>query len=445
MFVLPNQVLTAIEKLESNGFEAYIVGGCVRDFLLSEHPDDFDITTSADPEEILNVFKQEKTIKTGLKHGTVTVILDGIPLEITTFRIDTYYSDNRHPDSVVFTKSIKEDLARRDFTVNAMAYSKSRGLVDPFGGRHDLNNKVLRCVGQANKRFNEDSLRIMRGLRFSSVLGFEIEGETSAAIRKNKKLLLNVSSERVAVELKKLVCGKNAAEIITKYHEVLEIILPEIKGMAHFDQKNPHHAYDILYHTAVATANMPPEPSLRLAALFHDCGKMDCFSVDDQGIGHFYGHSQISEIKTDTALRRLKFDNATRQRVMRLVKYHDMQIEVTEKSVKKALGKLSHQGFYDLMAMQRADRSALAPQYAKQVEKFDKLTAIADKIISDKECFSLKDLALKGDDLMALGEKPGKQLGNALEFLLDAVIEGNVENEKEALTAYFKAHFSNEN
>lgn len=436
MFELPEQVSFALNELTNAGFEAYIVGGSVRDALMGEVPCDYDITTSATPEETKAVFLKEKVIETGLKHGTVTVIIKGMPLEITTFRIDADYSDNRHPDKVQFTRTLKEDLARRDFTVNALAFSEKTGLVDCFSGKTDLENKIIRCVGDADKRFNEDALRIMRALRFSAVLGFEIEKETKKAIHKNKELLKKVSSERIAAELLKLICGKDAKNIILNYAEVLCVVLPEISDMIGFDQRNPHHIYDVLTHSAVAVENIPPLPHLRLAALLHDCGKPATFTVDDAGVGHFYGHAEISHIKAEAALNRLKLDNATKNRVLTLIKYHDVQILPTEKSVKRALNKLSPEVFFDLLELKKADNLAQSPEYRERLAICNELKNQAEKILSQKQCFSLKDLAVNGSDLINLGFKPGKRLGDALDGLLNAVIEDEVKNEKAALTEY---------
>ena len=289
-WVLPAQVNTALARLHDAGYEAYIVGGCVRDRIMGREPKDYDITTSALPEQTAAVFAGERIIETGMKHGTVTVLLDGEPLEITTFRIDGTYSDSRHPDAVTFTPSLREDLARRDFTMNAMAYSSETGLVDPFGGQADIAAKYIRCVGDPDLRFREDALRILRALRFSSVLGFPIEPETDGAARYLCLLLKKISAERVFSELKQLLCGPDVRRVLLDYAGVLGAVLPEILPMQGFDQRNPHHCYDILEHTAAAVEAMPPEPALRLAALLHDVGKPECFFTDEDGVGHFYGH-----------------------------------------------------------------------------------------------------------------------------------------------------------
>ncbi|MBE6761607.1 MAG: HD domain-containing protein [Ruminococcaceae bacterium] len=437
MFVLPHQVEFAINKLHSAGYEAFIVGGCVRDILRGDAPSDYDITTSAEPKQTKVVFKGERIIETGLKHGTVTLLKEDTPLEITTYRIDGDYTDNRRPDSVKFTKTLTEDLARRDFTINAMAYSPKTGVVDAFGGENDLKNGIIRSVGDADRRFNEDALRIMRALRFSSVLGFIIESETKKSILKNKNLLKNISAERIAIELVKLLCGKNAKQIILEYFEVLEVILPEIIGMKGLDQKNRWHIYDVLTHTAVAVENSPENPVFRLTALLHDCGKPDTFFIDDKGVGHFHGHPEVSFKKAKNALKRLKFDNATTEKVLTLIKYHDMPIEPTKSAVKKALNLLTPELFFCLLKVKRADNLAQNLELTKTcLSTIDTLEKIAKEIIQNGECFCLKDLAVNGNDLISAGIPVGKEIGEILNTLLNAVINEEVENEKNALLSY---------
>lgn len=437
MFNLPSSVEFALTSLEKAGFEAYIVGGCVRDILGGETPSDYDITTSAEPEETKKVFVGEKIIETGLKHGTVTLLKDKMPLEITTYRIDGDYIDNRRPDSVIFTKTLTEDLARRDFTVNAMAYAPNAGVIDAFGGKEDLKNKIIRCVGDADRRFKEDALRIMRAIRFASVLGFDIEENTKKSILKNKNLLKNISAERIATELLKLLCGKNAKNIIIEYIDVLEVILPEICKMKGFNQKNPHHIFDLLTHTAVAVESVPAEAPLRLAMLLHDCGKPEAFTTDKKGVGHFYGHPKISEEKAKAALSRLKLDNATTNSALALIKYHDAQIEPTEKSVKRALNKYTPEVFFKLLDVKKADNLAQNPKY-NRINELETLKALATEIINKNDCFSVKHLAVNGNDLLKLGIPAGKKIGKTLEILLDAVISGKVQNQKESLLAYLK-------
>ena len=439
MFVLPPQVEFALNKLNNVGYEAYIVGGCVRDILRGETPSDYDITTSAEPEQTKAVFSGERIVETGIKHGTVTLLKNGMPLEITTYRIDGDYTDNRRPNSVKFTETLTEDLARRDFTVNAMAYSPKTGVTDAFGGKEDLKNGIIRCVGDADRRFNEDALRIMRAIRFASVLDFEIEQKTKESIFKNKNLLKNISVERIAVELLKLLSGKNARKVILDYFEVLEVILPEISGMKGFDQKSRWHVYDILNHTALAVEKSPESPVLRLAALLHDCGKVDSFTVDERGVGHFYGHPEVSYEKAKTALARLKLDNATTAAVLTLIKYHDMPIEPTKPAVKKVLKLLGADLFFKLLDIKRADNLAQNLELTKDVLKtIDNIENIAKEIIKNNECFCLKTLSVTGADLINIGIPTGKELGEKLEFLLDAVINERAENKKEELLKLLK-------
>lgn len=435
-FVLPQPIQTALQRLTNAGYEAFLVGGSVRDLLRGTVPEDYDITTSATPAQMQAVFAGERVIETGLKHGTLTVLLAELPIEITTYRVDAEYTDHRHPDKVVFTRSLTEDLARRDFTINAMAYHPTKGLVDPFGGQIDLENEMLRSVGEADRRFTEDALRILRGLRFSSVLGFAIESDTAAAMVRQKHLLCHVSAERVAVELKKLLCGKRVQEILCRYAEVLSVVLPELGAMVGFDQKSPYHCYDLMTHTAVTVAHIPPEPALRLAALLHDIGKPDCFTVDESGIGHCYGHAARSAEMADAICHRLKLDRATTERVVRLVHRHDRQIEPTERAIHRALSELTPDGFFDLLTLRRADTAAKASEFSERIEQIDGLERLARNILAQKPCLSVRDLAVDGTDLMAVGIAQGKEMGRLLSLLLKAVIEGTVENEKTALLRY---------
>ena len=437
---MPEEVKTAISKLTQNGFEAYIVGGCVRDSLLGDKPKDYDITTSAEPEEVEKIFSNYRVIETGIKHGTVTVLINKMPLEITTFRIDSDYSDNRHPTNVTFTKSLEEDTARRDFTMNALAYNDERGICDFYGGSEDIKNKIIRCVGDSNQRFNEDALRIMRAIRFSSVLGFKIEDNTKRAILQNKELLKNISSERIANELVKLLCGENVRKVLLEYIDVLGVVIPELLPMKGFDQRNIHHIYDILEHTAVAVENIEPTPILRLTALFHDIGKPKCFFMKN-GEGHFYGHSEVGAKMTENILSRLKFDNNTKNTVTKLVKIHDVQIEETEAAVKRCMNKHTSEIFFMLLKMKRADTLAQSPICRDRLEYLDRLEKTAREIIAQNACFSLKDLTINGSDLIEMGFKPGREIGVILKNLLDEVIGGKLPNKKEELIKFTKENF----
>lgn len=438
MIRLPEQVNTALTRLEQAGFAAYLVGGCVRDALMGRVPADYDITTAALPEETAAVFAGERRIETGLRHGTVTVLLHGSPLEITTFRVDGDYSDARHPDAVRFTPSLREDLARRDFTVNAMACSGRGGIVDPFGGSADLAARVLRCVGEPAARFREDALRILRALRFAAVLDFSIEPATAAAAFEHRALLKRVSAERVASELKKLLCGPAARRVLLDYTDILGVVLPELLPMRGFDQRNAHHVYDVLEHSAAAVENVAPTPVLRLAALLHDVGKPDCFSLDDNGTGHFYGHGARSAAMADAILERLRFDRAGRERIVTLVRCHDLRIEESERAVKRALAKLGPEAFFQLLQLKRADNLAKTPEVSDRLAHYDRLEALAKDSLSRPPCFSLRDLAVGGDELRRAGMAPGPAMGAALQALLDAVLDGAVANEKAALLDYWQ-------
>lgn len=437
---LPQQVNEVIDALERAEFEAYAVGGCVRDALLKRDPGDYDVTTSARPEEIKRVFAGQRLIETGLKHGTVTVLTGGMPVEVTTYRVDGGYSDHRHPDAVRFTVSLREDLARRDFTMNAMAWSDRNGVVDCFGGAADIEHRLIRCVGDPDRRFREDALRILRAIRFASELDFTIEEETAGAIFRNRELLRQISAERVREELVKLLCGGNVRAVLMGYIDVVGVVTPEALAMKGFDQRNPHHVYDVLEHSAAAAEQAPPRPALRLAAFLHDIGKPPTFSQDDQGVGHFYGHGEEGARLADELLARLKFDNATRKRVVRLVKYHDAQCENNERSVKRWINRLGPEEFFELLALKRADNLAQSPAFGDRRKYYDNLERLAREILEGEQCFSLKNLAVNGDDLIACGMKPGRELGRALQTLLDAVVGGEVENEKEALMAWYERH-----
>ncbi len=435
---LPAGVARALSMMENAGYEAFIVGGCVRDALMGIPPKDYDITTSALPEETKAVFREYRVIETGIQHGTVTVMMEGMPLEITTYRTEGTYSDNRHPDSVSFTTSLREDVARRDFTMNAIAYSPTRGLIDHFGGEADIRAGIIRCVGDPDTRFREDALRMMRGIRFASVLGFRIEENTAAAIRGNKERIPTVSAERIRVELTKLLCGVNVKNVLMDWWDVLGVVIPEILPMHNFDQKTPYHIYDVWEHTAVAVSETPPVTHLRLSAFLHDIGKPSSFFTDEKGIGHFYGHPAVSAEMAEKILARLKYDNVTRCRVITLVKEHDRIIEPTETAVKRALSRLTPEVFFNLLAIKRADNLAQSPNYRDRLETYEAIEAMAQDILEKNECISVAALAVNGNDLIALGMKPGKEIGEMLSHLLEQVIRGKLENEQEELLSYVK-------
>ena len=435
--------MAVLKRLKDSGYEAYLVGGCVRDLLRGIPPHDYDVTTSALPEEILAAFSGVPVVETGLKHGTVTVLWEGLPVEVTTYRVDGNYTDGRHPDGVTFTRSLTEDLARRDFTFNAMAWAPETGIQDPFGGREDLQRKILRCVGDPDRRFTEDGLRILRALRFASTLEASGDPATDQALRRQKERLSAVSRERIREELRKLLCGPGVFEILTAYPEVLGTVLPELLPAVGFDQRNYHHCYDLYSHLARTVASVPPDPDLRLAALLHDVAKPELFSLDEAGVGHFYGHASRSAEKAGEILRNLRCSNEECQRIVALIRHHDGPIEPTPAAVKRKLNKLGERGFFDLIALMRGDNLALAPEFHGRQETYDRLEALAREILSEEQCFSLKDLAVKGGDLAALGLR-GKEIGEGLQMLLSAVMEEKTKNDKESLLKYWKYHCSHE-
>lgn len=432
---MPKNVDTAINLLQSAGFEAYAVGGCVRDSLLGKTPNDWDITTSAKPEDMKSVFINFHCIDTGIKHGTVTVVIDGEPLEITTFRLDGEYEDNRHPKSVTFTSDLGADLGRRDFTVNAMAYSKMTETVDLFGGQNDLKNKIIRCVGDPDRRFNEDALRILRALRFASALDFDIEEKTAQSLLKNCALLGNISEERIAKELLKLVCGKGAKRILTDFAPVLFEILPELQPMYKNSHDNPHHCYDIYEHTLIAVESIDPKPTLRFAMLLHDCGKPAVKKFDENGVAHFYGHQRISAEISAQILARLKVSNKFRDEILFLVSNHDRWelYENTEK-MPRYLSKFGLDGVLKLLKVMRADVLAQSPEYRYRLDQIADAEEIAKNLAAQKPCLSLSELQINGRTLMDIGIPQGRKLGAVLAQLLDEVIDGVTKNTQEALT-----------
>ena len=440
---MPKNVDTAINLLQSAGFEAYAVGGCVRDSLLGKTPNDWDITTSAKPEDMKSVFADFHCIDTGIKHCTVTVVIDGEPLEITTFRLDGEYEDNRHPKSVTFTSNLGADLGRRDFTVNAMAYSKMTGTVDLFGGQNDLKNKIIRCVGDPDRRFNEDALRILRALRFASALDFEIEEKTAQSLLKNRALLGNISEERIAKELLKLVCGKGAKRILTDFAPVLFEILPELQPMYKNSHDNPHHCYDIYEHTLIAVESIDPEPTLRFAMLLHDCGKPAVKKFDENSVAHFYGHQRISAEISAQILARLKVSNKFRDEILFLVSNHDRWelYENTEK-MPRYLSKFGLDGVLKLLKVMRADVLAQSPEYRYRLDQIADAEEIAKNLAAQKPCLSLSELQINGRTLMDIGIPQGRKLGAVLAQLLDEVIDGVTKNTQEALTTRAREIYS---
>lgn len=436
---IPNGAQNIIDTLEASGYEAYVVGGCVRDSLLGIVPHDWDICTSAVPSEIESCFEDRRIVETGLQHGTVTIIEDGVSYEVTTFRIDGRYSDSRHPDKVTYTKDIDSDLSRRDFTFNAMAYNERVGLIDPFGGAFDLIRGEISCVGNANDRFKEDALRIMRALRFASTYGFTISERTNEAIHINKKLLNNIAAERIREELCKIVMGRGVLGVLLNYSDIIATIIPEIEPCIGFQQNNPYHQYTVYDHIAHAVSNYSgDDQSVKLALLLHDIGKPLCYTEDEKG-GHFYGHGVYCHDVAEKVMERLRFDNRTADEVLTLVLYHDAIIEPTTKAIKRWLNKIGPQRFCQLMDVRMADILAHTKgTQASRVDKCNMVKAVLEQVIEEEQCFSISDLAINGHDIMDLGVPEGKRVGEILKKLLDVVISEDIENEHTALVEYAK-------
>lgn len=433
--ILP-QAVQVLQKLEQAGYEAYLVGGCVRDLLLGHIPSDWDMTTSARPEAVLALF-DGYAIPTGLQHGTITVLLDQIPFEVTTYRVDGAYDDHRHPQNVSFTADLAEDLRRRDFTVNAIAMDRQGNVVDPLKGQENLAAGVIRAVGDARKRFSEDALRILRAVRFSSVLGFTIEKETALAVHDLAGDLSGVAAERIRVELLKLLCGADAVRVLLEYPDVIGVFLPEILPAVGCDQKNYHHCYDVWEHTVHALGAVTPESVLRMTMLLHDLGKPRCMTIDEEGVGHFKGHASISCTLAEEVLRRLRFDRISAERILTLVKWHDVPIEPSRRAMRRLMNKIGSDAAAQLLQVKRADNLAQAPTYRGRQQEIDVLEQILRELVAEDACFSLKQLAVNGHDLLALGYQ-GKEIGQALEQLLQAVMEERLPNEKEILLAALK-------
>ena len=429
---IPAAANKLICELIDNGHTAYVVGGCVRDSLLGRTPNDWDICTSATPEEMLKIFSDYKVIETGLKHGTLTVVVNDQQYEITTFRIDGEYSDNRRPDSVTFTIKLEEDLSRRDFTINAMAYNYDEGLVDPFGGLVDIERRVIRCVGNAEERFDEDALRVLRTFRFACQLGFSIDFTTSMAAQTKSVLLKNISKERINSELCKMIATDYFPNIMLLYPAVWPQIIPETQYMIGFDQANPYHDYDVWQHTSAALRYAASEDiTTKLAIFFHDFGKPHCYQEDADGTRHFKGHGKVSAQLADEIMLRLRFDNKTRHDVTELVHYHDAAFELGTKYVKRWLSKIGVEQFKRLLAIRRADimGQSILNRDAR-LRKIKDIEQLLSNVLTSAECFSLKDLDISGTDLLQLGFKSDKKLGQTLEHLLQQVIDGELQNNK---------------
>ena len=435
---LPDKVNMIFNTLQANGYEAYAVGGCIRDSILGREPDDWDITTSATPIETKALF--HRTFDTGIEHGTITVLIDKDAFEVTTYRVDGEYEDSRHPKEVTFTRCLKEDLLRRDFTINAMAYNDVEGLVDIFGGMEDLKDKTIRCVGDAEARFGEDALRILRAVRFAAQLGFEIEEETWKGIVKLAPTLANISAERIQVELIKMLISPNPSMLRTAYElGITNVILPEFDVMMETTQETPHHMYTVGEHTLKTIENIRADKVLRLTMLLHDIAKPQMKTVDEKGIAHFKMHDIEGAEVAKAILRRLKFDNDTIGKVVKLVRYHDYRIPAEPKRVRRAMNKIGEELFPFYLEVRQADTLAQSEyQREEKLQNIRDMEHCYQEILQKKECVSLKDLAVTGSDLIEDGMQPGKELGEVLNALLEKVIEEPELNTKEQLLALRK-------
>lgn len=438
---LPRKVVLIIKNLQRHGYDAYAVGGCVRDSILNRKPEDWDITTSAKPEQVKRIFR--RTVDTGIEHGTVTVLIGKDGFEVTTYRVDGLYEDGRHPKEVTFTSRLEEDLKRRDFTINAMAYNDDERLVDAFGGMRDLNYHLIRCVGDPKERFSEDALRILRAVRFSAQLAFPIEPETAEAIKSLAPNLEKISAERIQAELVKLLVSDHPERIQDACElGITKVVLPEWDDMVGVKQNTPHHKYDVAAHTVHALQNVKNDKVLRLTMLFHDMGKPVMKTTDENGRDHFKGYAIASEQIAKTVMKRLKFDNDTIRKVTKLVAYHDYRMEPTGANVRRAMHEIGVELFPYYLAVRLADTKAQSSYERRgKLENIIQIRELYRNALRNKECVTLKDLAVTGTDLINLGIAPGKELGTLLNELLDMVIEDPAWNQKGKLCDYVKERF----
>ena len=438
---LPRKVVLIIKNLQRHGYDAYAVGGCVRDSILNRKPEDWDITTSAKPEQVKRIFR--RTVDTGIEHGTVTVLIGKEGFEVTTYRVDGLYEDGRHPKEVTFTSRLEEDLKRRDFTINAMAYNDDERLVDAFGGMRDLNYHLIRCVGDPKERFSEDALRILRAVRFSAQLAFPIEPETAEAIKSLAPNLEKISAERIQAELVKLLVSDHPERIQDACElGITKVVLPEWDDMVGVKQNTPHHKYDVAAHTVHALQNVKNDKVLRLTMLFHDMGKPVMKTTDENGRDHFKGHAIASEQIAKTVMKRLKFDNDTIRKVTKLVAYHDYRMEPTGANVRRAMHEIGVELFPYYLAVRLADTKAQSSYERRgKLENIIQIRELYRNALRNKECVTLKDLAVTGTNLINLGIAPGKELGTLLNELLDMVIEDPAWNQKGKLCDYVKERF----
>lgn len=428
---LPSQVTEALARLDAAGHESYLVGG-VRDLLLRREVHDWDLTTSARPEEIKEIFRDFSLNCVGERFGTVTVHFGDVFLDITTFRKEGAYHDHRHPGEVCFTKNLFEDLKRRDFTVNAIVYHPEKGFRDYFCGKRDIKKRLIRAIGNADERFEEDAVRILRALRFSSVLGFDIEEKTKAAIHRNKELVLTVSPERVLPEFIRMLCGRNIRYVLTEFSDVIGTLIPEILPTVGFSQRSPFHQYDVWQHSVHAVAYSDPQPDIRLTLFFHDISKPGCLTVDHTGRGHFYSHPKKSAQIAKEVMERMKFPSRQIARVTELVAYHDSH-PASVADVKKLLGAVGEENFFTLIRIMEADTLAHSKwTIKKRLAHVNQIKERGEEILKSGECYSLKGLAINGDHLEKAGVK-GQRIGQLLNFALDKVIRGEWKNETESI------------
>lgn len=429
---LPDAVKNCIDVLEAQGFDTYAVGGCVRDHLLGLQPHDFDLCTRATPAQMQKVFSDHTLVLAGIKHGTVGVVTQSGVVEITTFRTEGSYQDNRHPGWVNFVSAIEDDLARRDFTVNAMAFSPTRGLCDPYGGQQDLQNRVLRAVGDPCCRFREDSLRILRGVRFAVRYGLTPDTATEEAMFTLAPLMENLARERVFDELSRLLPLINSEQLL-HFAPVLTEVIPELKSAVGFQQNNPHHAYDVFTHISHVVENTPADPALRWAALLHDIGKPTTYTTDDAGCGHFYGHAKISARMADTILRRLKAPTSLREEVVQLVELHMLEMHPDKKLLRRRASQYGMDFITRLLLLMEADTGSKGVRKGEELARFSQIKKILQEIVDENACLSLKDLAVNGSDLIDLGCAPGPEMGKCLQQLLSQVIEEELPNQRQPL------------
>ena len=445
---IPYLVDYVMNSLKLAGYKSYMVGGCVRDVILNKIPHDWDITTSATPEQIKSVFQHTlNVIDTGIKHGTVTLMMNYAmdtsnvySVEVTTFRVDGKYSDNRRPDEIKFTDSLVKDLSRRDFTINAMAYNSDEGLVDPFFGLGDVNSKVIKCVGNPNERFQEDALRMLRAVRFSAQLGFEIDKYTAHAIHDNYSLISNVSVERISQEINKILWSNPLEMYTVDYYKLLDNVMPELNICFWTNQDNPYHCYSVGKHLIHSAKAMENNLCLRLTMLLHDIAKPQCKTIDENGNGHFYGHAEESSKMATEIRRRMRYDNLTIMRVRDLIFYHDVEIQDNRKSVRRWLNKIGEETFRELLKVREADIKAQSQEYYQtRHDKLERIKIILEEVLKDNECFSKKDLAINGTDLIKMGYPEGKQIGKIINKLVEMVLDNPELNNRDTLIEIIKS------